>query len=159
MRSAAESIKRMLSELSSSYAISHRISNFSYHQTSRIRQHHFASGERAAQECHSGGHDPGLGHAHHRGSVDRKSTRLNSSHLVISYAVFCLKKQTDNSGSSRRTSLRFAPAPGAAWAVVRAQKPSAVSPRVVAHAILTFFFKRAGAPALIPFPPGTDPAV
>src|SRR5256885_5059870 len=24
--------------------------------------------------------------------IDRKSTRLNSSHLVISYAVFCLKK-------------------------------------------------------------------
>src|SRR2546426_6480440 len=28
-----------------------------------------------------------------RGSEDRKSTRLNSSHLVISYAVFCLKKK------------------------------------------------------------------
>src|SRR2546426_9308753 len=28
-----------------------------------------------------------------RGSTDRKSTRLNSSHLVISYAVFCLKKK------------------------------------------------------------------
>src|SRR3989454_6597325 len=27
------------------------------------------------------------------GTVDRKSTRLNSSHLVISYAVFCLKKK------------------------------------------------------------------
>src|SRR5438034_6897022 len=26
-------------------------------------------------------------------SVDRKSTRLNSSHTVISYAVFCLKKK------------------------------------------------------------------
>src|SRR5256885_11507931 len=26
--------------------------------------------------------------------VDRKSTRLNSSHLVISYAVFCLTKKT-----------------------------------------------------------------
>src|SRR2546426_9335114 len=31
------------------------------------------------------------GHAGHLG--DRKSTRLNSSHLVISYAVFCLKKK------------------------------------------------------------------
>src|SRR5256885_5415794 len=30
----------------------------------------------------------------HKGrSLDRKSTRLNSSHLVISYAVFCLKKK------------------------------------------------------------------
>src|SRR5256885_16392565 len=27
---------------------------------------------------------------------DRKSTRLNSSHLVISYAVFCLKKKKHN---------------------------------------------------------------
>src|ERR1022692_3550577 len=27
--------------------------------------------------------------------LDRKSTRLNSSHLVISYAVFCLKKKTE----------------------------------------------------------------
>src|SRR5688500_1350361 len=27
------------------------------------------------------------------GTIDRKSTRLNSSHLVISYAVFCLKKK------------------------------------------------------------------
>src|SRR2546426_5902215 len=27
--------------------------------------------------------------------ADRKSTRLNSSHLVISYAVFCLKKKID----------------------------------------------------------------
>src|SRR5438034_8237779 len=28
-----------------------------------------------------------------RGQLDRKSTRLNSSHTVISYAVFCLKKK------------------------------------------------------------------
>src|SRR3712207_8223594 len=29
----------------------------------------------------------------HRGGQDRKSTRLNSSHANISYAVFCLKKK------------------------------------------------------------------
>src|SRR5260221_5804819 len=29
-----------------------------------------------------------------KGGLDRKSTRLNSSHTVISYAVFCLKKKT-----------------------------------------------------------------
>src|SRR5438034_3423133 len=28
--------------------------------------------------------------------IDRKSTRLNSSHTVISYAVFCLKKKKNN---------------------------------------------------------------
>src|SRR5256885_13255145 len=31
------------------------------------------------------------------GEEDRKSTRLNSSHLVISYAVFCLKKKNSKS--------------------------------------------------------------
>src|SRR3712207_7402138 len=31
-------------------------------------------------------------------AVDRKSTRLNSSHANISYAVFCLKKKTNKSG-------------------------------------------------------------
>src|SRR5436305_4830820 len=35
-----------------------------------------------------------LRHRHHwRNSEDRKSTRLNSSHVRISYAVFCLKKK------------------------------------------------------------------
>src|SRR5215211_6461001 len=34
-----------------------------------------------------------LGIAGNRGRGDRKSTRLNSSHTVISYAVFCLKKK------------------------------------------------------------------
>src|SRR6266850_1712747 len=48
-------------------------------------------------------HDEDAGHGNHRleridrralgGDRDRKSTRLNSSHLVISYAVFCLKKK------------------------------------------------------------------
>src|SRR5258707_11756767 len=33
-------------------------------------------------------------------SVDRKSTRLNSSHANISYAVFCLKKKTNLCDSS-----------------------------------------------------------
>src|SRR2546426_7355942 len=36
-------------------------------------------------------------------SGDRKSTRLNSSHLVISYAVFCLKKKnTTNTDTQTR---------------------------------------------------------
>src|SRR5688500_20059423 len=42
-------------------------------------------------------HDPAEGARVGDGAVavreDRKSTRLNSSHLVISYAVFCLKKK------------------------------------------------------------------
>src|SRR5690349_23872980 len=35
------------------------------------------------------------GRAPRRGARDRKSTRLNSSHVEISYAVFCLKKKKD----------------------------------------------------------------
>src|SRR5690242_21341656 len=35
---------------------------------------------------------------------DRKSTRLNSSHMSISYAVFCLKKKTPTQQQSRRCS-------------------------------------------------------
>src|SRR5438067_919555 len=35
--------------------------------------------------------------------VDLKSTRLNSSHVSISYAVFCLKKKTSSSASRRKT--------------------------------------------------------
>src|SRR2546426_6977540 len=34
--------------------------------------------------------------------TDRKSTRLNSSHLVISYAVFCLKKKKEHTKLLRR---------------------------------------------------------
>src|SRR5438309_3662386 len=36
--------------------------------------------------------------------VDRKSTRLNSSHSSISYAVFCLKKKTGYHGADQWTS-------------------------------------------------------
>src|SRR5574344_2258884 len=35
----------------------------------------------------------GLGIKEHDNEGDRKSTRLNSSHQIISYAVFCLKKK------------------------------------------------------------------
>src|SRR5438132_8089212 len=35
---------------------------------------------------------------------DRKSTRLNSSHTVISYAVFCLKKKKKKTSAAQRAS-------------------------------------------------------
>src|SRR3989454_8881107 len=40
-------------------------------------------------------------HAGYFVTLDRKSTRLNSSHLVISYAVFCLKKKKNKSNQPR----------------------------------------------------------
>src|ERR1039457_7417484 len=45
---------------------------------------------------------PGISHP-----TDRKSTRLNSSHLVISYAVFCLKKKIKQ--HSRRRNCQQSP--------------------------------------------------
>src|SRR6516162_5137895 len=51
----------------------------------------------SALRCHS---QDGSGHRQ-----DRKSTRLNSSHLVISYAVFCLKKKKTRFVVGRRGSL------------------------------------------------------
>src|SRR3989449_5107034 len=42
------------------------------------------------RECHA---QPGFMSFVHKLSKDRKSTRLNSSHGYISYAVFCLKKK------------------------------------------------------------------
>src|SRR5256885_6595855 len=42
-------------------------------------------------------------------AADRKSTRLNSSHLVISYAVFCLKKKNQKRSHRRGLDERYAP--------------------------------------------------
>src|SRR2546429_4273699 len=43
-----------------------------------------------------------------RGLGDRKSTRLNSSHGYISYAVFCLKKKKNTSRPARATTFALA---------------------------------------------------
>src|SRR5437764_4610309 len=40
------------------------------------------------------------------GPIDRKSTRLNSSHRCISYAVFCLKKKTSERSSRTKSTRR-----------------------------------------------------
>src|SRR2546427_3423800 len=48
---------------------------------------------RAGAERSKGSQDRGQLHAVRARQADRKSTRLNSSHSQISYAVFCLKKK------------------------------------------------------------------
>src|SRR2546426_6846400 len=52
--------------------------------------HGCTSGKFKVRPCSSSPCDSPVGRS---ASTDRKSTRLNSSHLVISYAVFCLKKK------------------------------------------------------------------
>src|SRR5690349_22488408 len=63
-------------------------------------RHSSSAGGRA--NCYRGRRVRGSGH----GGVidaDRKSTRLNSSHVEISYAVFCLKKKKNNDDCTLNT--------------------------------------------------------
>src|ERR1035441_8948580 len=72
-------------------------------QSSHVRSRRITvGGDTGGRRIPSGGEDaydtvPGENHLARgngqRRNVDRKSTRLNSSHLGISYAVFCLKKK------------------------------------------------------------------
>src|SRR5205807_3497574 len=55
---------------------------------SRAGQYTFAGPPRRSPACRTS-----IRAYRERARRDRKSTRLNSSHLVISYAVFCLKKK------------------------------------------------------------------
>src|SRR3712207_8425255 len=57
-------------------------------------RHELGHDRRLVDLLHLAGRDL-LGEA--RDALDRKSTRLNSSHANISYAVFCLKTQTSHS--------------------------------------------------------------
>src|SRR5256885_5463955 len=72
--------------------------------------------------------------------LDRKSTRLNSSHLVISYAVFCLKKKNTAHHHSVAYRLGRHPAHHPAPAVLhvaprlaRRARPCTASPPCVLH--------------------------
>src|ERR1039457_2609451 len=92
------------------------------------------------------------------GRVDRKSTRLNSSHLVISYAVFCLKKNmspfsvaavtSPASPRGRRLSggPRQLPACGASEPCGRHDAP------IIALVLCFFFFNDRAPPEIFPLP-------
>src|SRR6266496_5262606 len=58
-----------------------------------------AAAHPAARRAGGGGHRGRRGAGRRR---DRKSTRLNSSHVEISYAVFCLKKKKSDRTGQRR---------------------------------------------------------
>src|SRR3712207_7115198 len=55
------------------------------------RKYNLLIGERTAEDIKKQ-----IGSAYPLDEIDRKSTRLNSSHANISYAVFCLKKKNHN---------------------------------------------------------------
>src|SRR5256885_5524082 len=71
------------------------------HFQARVAGHGQAAG--LAVAAHHGPRHPGQTQA----AQDRKSTRLNSSHLVISYAVFCLKKKKNQSTTLKSFLVSF----------------------------------------------------
>src|SRR5262245_63921803 len=86
---------------------------FSPCNTAHLDLHSFPTRRSSDLATHFAIHEPGLHqllHVHLEGLhavegaslLDRKSTRLNSSHLGISYAVFCLKKKTQRATKHRK---------------------------------------------------------
>src|SRR3989337_2869991 len=91
--------------------------------------------------------------------ADRKSTRLNSSHGSISYAVFCLKKKKqpvrrrrDPCDTTDRKSCR-PPGHNEPTYQRRPDHPRTPASECVARGELFFFFNDAGPPEIPPFPP------
>src|ERR1039457_1767343 len=88
--------------------------------------------------------------------LDRKSTRLNSSHLVISYAVFCLKKEREESAAAPAALLVRvwrAGRRGRAYAASHSLRRAAHRVAVRCFALFFIFFQNAAPPRLPPPPP------
>src|SRR3954464_14062500 len=91
--------------------------------------------------------------------ADRKSTRLNSSHTIISYAVFCLKKKTDERNEDDAVCgppLAPTPPPRHSRECPSVARELSVVPTVGVCGVLSvvFFFLNDGAPPeFSPFPP------
>src|ERR1039457_6132101 len=92
-------------------------------------------------------------------SLDRKSTRLNSSHLVISYAVFCLKKknkirkETREKERDRHCDERITTAHSPTLWPMRAYLTNAHSVFAFSFSFFFFFFLMAGPPQISPLSP------
>src|SRR3954467_5688292 len=91
---------------------------------------------------------------------DRKSTRLNSSHTIISYAVFCLKKKKQIYNRSQSRSLRSTSGLGACRAPPTTTSGGADvaerAPHSGLHLLVFFFFlmiRRPPRSTLFPYTP------
>src|SRR3954464_11978199 len=95
-------------------------------------------------------------------ALDRKSTRLNSSNTIISYAVFCLKKTLDTIQRASsvlerprtRRALAREPRGGARH---RGAAPDGGSVFIVAVRVRLFFLRLPGPPEPAPLPPEALP--
>src|SRR3954464_768387 len=90
--------------------------------------------------------------------ADRKSTRLNSSHTIISYAVFCLKKKNIAAGTPAPPlvhphALPAPPAAPAADALGATAVRAGAARRGRVRALFRFFLKAPGPPESPPLPP------
>src|ERR1039457_6167537 len=91
--------------------------------------------------------------------IDRKSTRLNSSHLVISYAVFCLKKKKTTCRRIHNVQSRLPRGRARSRVVVRcvlcvgSLRPITARSVVWFFLFFFFFFIRAGPPRISPLSP------
>src|SRR3954467_4933253 len=88
---------------------------------------------------------------------DRKSTRLNSSHTIISYAVFCLKKKRPPLATTHQTAHKLVTHPareqprGARLRRVGKQRETRGSLVCPACALFFFFFIVAAPTEIYPF--------
>src|ERR1039458_9719461 len=82
--------------------------------------------------------------------IDRKSTRLNSSHLGISYAVFCLKKKIQKTVSSERKRCSPPPCSASLMFCPTLIFTSSAARRATTVSIFVFFLNE-------PEPPDTPP--
>src|SRR5699024_12131650 len=81
-----------------------RDSGTDVHRVFRIFRYHLTGGKRCGSYRRS--KCVGKGEKMSVTGIDRKSTRLNSSHVSISYAVFCLKKKKKQKQSKRETNSK-----------------------------------------------------
>src|ERR1035438_6586580 len=82
-------------------------------------------------------------------TTDRKSTRLNSSHLGISYAVFCLKKNNAPQNEQHRPPVSEKVPDRKPEAKVPQQQWQADDDQLQRTRVL-FFFKKPGPPRVLP---------
>src|SRR3954462_5833678 len=91
-------------------------------------------------------------------ALDRKSTRLNSSHTIISYAVFCLKKKNRQKGARRRTQAwwrRLVSGGARSTGAIRLTGDCAAAAFCATTPIrffVVFFFKDTATPEIYPLP-------
>src|SRR5438132_4281720 len=74
-----------------------------YLQRARAAEVGDLAGRPTEQDQEGAAHGEAQLQRHRPARADRKSTRLNSSHTVISYAVFCLKKKKTTTARHHRT--------------------------------------------------------